>query len=69
MNFKIILAAVLLVSALILSAQNADAMDVKLLVWTFNIFPALVIFASLASGLVGGWATASALRQHRKTVD
>ncbi len=68
MNFKLILGAILLVAALIFSVQNANAVDVKLLVWTFPTSLALVIFVALAAGLIGGWAITSALRQHRKTV-
>lgn len=67
MNFKLILGAILLVAALIFSVQNADAMDVMLLVRTFPFSLALVIFVAVAAGLIGGWAITSALRQHRKS--
>ena len=67
MNFKLILGALMLLVALVFSVQNAGAVDVKLLAWTFPISLALVIFVALAAGLIGGWAITSALRQHCKT--
>ena len=54
--------------SLLLIFQAMDAVDVKLLAWTFPKSLALVIFVALAAGLIGGWAITSALRQHRKTV-
>ncbi len=64
MNLKLILVAVLLLAALIFSIQNAGAVNVRFLVWTFSTSLALVIFGALAAGLIGGWAVTSAL--HRK---
>jgi uncharacterized integral membrane protein len=67
MNYKLILGAVLLLAALVFSVQNAGAVDVKFLAWTFSTSLALVIFGALAAGLIGGWATTSALWRHSKT--
>jgi uncharacterized integral membrane protein len=66
MNFKLILGAALLLAALVFSVQNAGVVDVKFLVWKFSTSLALVIFAALAAGLIGGWAITSALRRKSK---
>jgi uncharacterized integral membrane protein len=66
MNYKLILGALLLLAALVFSVQNADAVDVKFLAWTFSTSLALVIFGALAAGLIGGWATTSALWRRSK---
>lgn len=66
MNIKLILGGVLLLAALVFAVQNSGVVDVKFLVWKFSTSLALVIFASLASGLIGGWAVLSALRLKSK---
>lgn len=65
MNLKLILGAAVLVAALVFSLQNAGAVDVRFLAWKFSTSLALVIFAALAAGLIGGWAITSALRRKR----
>lgn len=52
----------LLLSALLFTVQNAGVVDVKFLVWKFSTSLALVIFASLTSGLIGAWAISRAFR-------
>lgn len=66
MNFKLILGSVLLLAALVFSAQNAGVVDVKFLGWKFSTPLALVIFGALAAGLIGGWAITSAWRRQSK---
>lgn len=66
MNFKLILGVALLLAALIFSVQNAGVVDVQILAWKFSLSLSLVIFASLAAGLIGGWAVTSALRRKSK---
>ncbi|HEX5397445.1 MAG TPA: LapA family protein [Verrucomicrobiae bacterium] len=67
MNLKLVLGAVLLLVALVFSVQNAGVVDVTFLAWKFTISLALVIFAALAAGLIGGWAITSTLRRKGKT--
>ena len=54
MNFKLMLGATLLLAALVFSVQNAGVVDVQFLAWKFSISLALVLFAALAAGLIGG---------------
>ncbi len=67
MNFKLILGAAVLLAALVFSVQNAGVVDVQILVWKFSLSLSLVIFATLAAGLIGGWAVTSALRCMRQS--
>lgn len=67
-NFKLILGAVLLLAALVFSVQNAGAVYLKFLFWTFSTSLALIIFCALAAGLIGGWAITSTLRHQSKPV-
>jgi uncharacterized integral membrane protein len=66
MNFKLLFGAVLLLITLTFTVQNAAAVDVKFLGWKFSTSLALVIFVTLASGFIGGWAITSALRLKSK---
>lgn len=62
MNAKQILAAVMLLLTLLFSVQNAGTVEVSFLLWHFNTSLALILFITLATGLIGGWAIASSLR-------
>jgi uncharacterized integral membrane protein len=62
MKIKYYLAFALLLVALVFSIQNASTVNVKFLAWEFTTSLALVIFAALGAGLIGGWAVFSALR-------
>ena len=62
MKIKLYLGGVLLLAALVFSVQNSSVVDVKFFVWKFSTSLALVIFATLGEGLVGGWTVSSALR-------
>ena len=62
MSWKLLLGVVLLLATLVFTVQNAGMVNVRFLGWTFSPSLALVIFASLTSGLIGGWAITSALR-------
>ena len=66
MNFKLMLGATLLLAALVFSVQNAGVVELKFLAWKFSTSLALVLFAALAAGLIGGWAITSALRRNSK---
>lgn len=63
MNPKLLFGIALLLSALVFSAQNAGPVAVQILGWRFSVSLALIIFATLATGLIGGWAVTSALRR------
>ena len=54
MNFKLMLGATLLLAALVFSVQNAGVVELKFLAWKFSTSLALVLFAALAAGLIGG---------------
>lgn len=62
MKLKLYLGGALLLATLVFSVQNSAVVDVKFLAWKFSTSLALVIFATLAAGLIGGWAIFSALR-------
>jgi uncharacterized integral membrane protein len=62
MKIKLCLGLALLLAALVFSIQNSAVVDVKFLAWKFTTSLALVIFATLGAGLIGGWAVSSALR-------
>ena len=62
MHLKLMWSAALLLAALVFSVQNAGVVDVQFLAWKFSMSLALVVFATLAAGLVAGWAVAGALR-------
>ena len=66
MRVKLLLGVLLLLATLVFTVQNAGVVDVKFLGWTFSTSLALVIFTTLTSGLIGGWAVTSALRLKRK---
>lgn len=66
MNLKLILGVVVLVLTLVFTVQNAGVVDVTFLGWRFSTSLALVIFASVAAGFIGGWVLTSALRLKRK---
>lgn len=66
MKLKIILGAILLLLTLVFSVQNAEVVDVQFFAWKFSISLALILFAALAAGLIGGWAVSSALQIQRK---
>lgn len=67
MNLKLMLGAALLLAVLIFSVQNAEIVDVKILVWKFSLSLALVIFVALAAGLIVGWTVTSAWRRKAKS--
>lgn len=62
MKITLYLGLTLLLVTLVFSLQNAAVVDVKFLAWKFTISLALVMFATLGAGLIGGWAVSSALR-------
>ena len=66
MNFKLMLGATLLLAALVFSVQNAGVVELKFLAWKFSTSLALLLFAALTAGLIGGWAITSALRRKSK---
>jgi len=66
MNLKLNVGAALLLAALVFSVQNAGAVEVQILVWKFSLSLAVIIFATLAAGLITGWAVTSRLQRKSK---
>ena len=62
MRIKFILGALLVLTVLVFSTQNAGMVEVKFFVWSFPVSLAVVIFAALAVGFMGGWIITSAFR-------
>jgi len=62
MNFKLVLGMIFVIIMLVFSMQNAGAVEVKFFGWSFAVSLALLIFAALAAGGVGGWILTSAFR-------
>ena len=63
-KFWIVLAAMLLL--VIFVAQNYESVEIKFLLWGFTTSKAIVLFLTLVSGIITGWATALLL--NKKTV-
>ncbi len=62
MKIKLVFGLLLLIATLLFSIQNSTVVDVKFLAWKFTTSLALVIFATLAAGLIAGWAISGILR-------
>ncbi len=60
MKIKLYLGLTLLLVTLVFSLQNSAVVDVKFHAWKFATSLALVMFATLGAGLIGGWAVSSA---------
>ena len=65
-NRRLILGALLPLVAMMLSVENADVGEVKFHAWRCSTSLALLMFATLASELAGGWAEWGALRLKSK---
>ena len=70
MNFKIILSIVIVCLAVLFVIQNAPAVTVSILFWKISLSLALLIFLTVAFGLLAGWLLHSffAYRKTRKEV-
>lgn len=63
MNLKLGGGIALVIGALVFSVQNAAPVTVQVLGWAFSVSLALILFAAVAAGLIGGWAVTSAMRR------
>ena len=63
---KLIVGLVLLVLVVIFSFQNADIVKVSFLFMKFQVSLALILFATLASGVILGWALSHTWRIRKK---
>jgi uncharacterized integral membrane protein len=55
MNFKMGLAAILIIFALIFVAQNIEVVTVRFLLWELSMSSSILLFFSLLSGFIIGW--------------
>ena len=66
MSIKLIISVVLASLAVIFVVQNVAPVEVSFFIWTFAMSRALVIFFSIAAGLILGW-TLHAILSFRKS--
>jgi uncharacterized integral membrane protein len=57
MHWRWIFVLVLLVLLVIFTAQNYEVVRIKFLLWSFETSRAIVIFATLVTGVLIGWVT------------
>ena len=57
MHWKWLLVLVLLVFLVIFTAQNYEIVEIQFLFWSFETSRAIIIFSTLAIGLLIGWIT------------
>lgn len=55
MNWKLLVAAFLLLLVVIFAVQNYDVVEIKFLFWSFRASRAIIIFLTLILGFVLGW--------------
>lgn len=56
MSWKLILVLIMLSLIVIFTAQNYDVVSIRFLIWSFEASRAIIIFLTLAIGVVIGWA-------------
>jgi len=66
MSYKLILALLLTGTALIFVIQNASVVEIKFLLWSFEISRALLYFILLSAGIIIGWLLNSFSRLRKK---
>ncbi len=65
MNIKMIISLVLAGLAVIFIIQNVTVVEVRFLIWTLPISRALLMFFTLAIGIIVGWTLHSISRSRR----
>ena len=55
MNLKLIFTLVLLLLVVLFSIQNFAVVEIKFLLWSFEMSRALLYFLIFAVGLISGW--------------
>ena len=54
-NIKMVLVLVMICLIVVFAIQNAEALEVRFLVWTFALRRAVMLFVVFALGVVVGW--------------
>jgi len=68
MNFKLILALILAVFAVLFIVQNVVVVEIRFLFWTLSMSRSLLMFFLLAIGVIIGWLLRSySLHQKKKS--
>lgn len=57
MRWKWVLILVLLVFLVIFTVQNYEVVEIQFLLWSFETSRAIIIFTTLAIGVLIGWIT------------
>jgi putative membrane protein len=66
MSYKLILTLLLTGTVLIFVIQNASVVEIKFLLWSFDISRALLYFILLSAGIIIGWLINSYSRLGKK---
>ncbi len=66
MSYKLILTLLLTGTVLIFVIQNASVVEIKFLLWSFDISRALLYFILLSAGIIIGWLINSYSRLRKK---
>ena len=69
MNWKLILAVMLLIFLSIFAMQNYEVVTVKLLIWSFKTSMAIMTFSALLIGIVIGFISFALRRKKSETRD
>ncbi|MFH1062820.1 MAG: LapA family protein [Candidatus Omnitrophota bacterium] len=68
MQWKFWLIIIALLLLVIFVAQNHEAVEIKFLFWGFTTSRAIVLFSTLAVGMIIGWTTALLLNKKQNGV-
>lgn len=61
-NVKMLFVLAMICLIVIFAIQNAEALEVRFLVWTFTLRRAVMLFVVLATGIIIGWTWRSLSR-------
>jgi len=63
MNWKVVLILILLLLAVIFTAQNYEIVKIKFLFWSFEASRAIILFLTLVIGVIIGWTVSFIARK------
>ncbi|MDD5680903.1 MAG: lipopolysaccharide assembly protein LapA domain-containing protein [Candidatus Omnitrophica bacterium] len=69
MNWKLILAVILLIFLSIFAMQNYEVVTVKFLVWSFQTSIAIMTFSALLIGIIIGFISCILRKKKAETAD
>lgn len=69
MNWKLILAVILLIFLSIFAMQNYEVVTVKFLIWSFQTSMAIMTFSALLIGIIIGFISCILRRKKTETAD